>query len=632
MSDWQQIWSTLVSDGLLNEGDLSAIKILSRQTGVTDPLLKTLCALSLAAIDRGDVCLDLNLSAGLRESSPESLAFLSQIQKEARKISWETSPLISVLRPGEKNFEKRPFVLDLTFERPRLYSERAYVKEQLLSQWFRTLASSQTRLPVFDVPLLQRGLYELFHENPNDLLETPGERAARQSFECPLTVLVGGPGTGKTWTVRNLLALHFLQREQARLREPSIRPLSVALAAPTGKAAARMAEAIVANLESFEARVKKAISQSSLDPHSVIDFLTNLEARTIHRLLGVVQPGIFYHDSKHPLPADLVIIDEVSMVDLFLMASLAQAIGPKTHVVLIGDPGQLASVEAGTVLGDLALQPPESLIGRTLVELKVSRRFDPKEGIGRFARACEDLARGRATAVQAVEALTQTQDQTVRFLRHGAAGASNQNGLSNAVLAEIDEWFQSYTAPMMAYLNDKSSRESFVKAFELFNRFRVLSAHRRGVFGVEGLNLQIKSYLRKQHRRAVEIGTPILILRNDPATGLMNGDIGLALTQNVAFPDAVTGVRFVAFHQLPEHEMAFAMTVHKAQGSEFDHAFVVLPAAHSAIVTRELCYTAATRAKKRLTVLADPQLLKEALATSVTRASGLSDRLLCREM
>ena len=378
--------------------------------------------------------------------------------------------------------------------------------------------------------------------------EDPGQRlAAATVARQRLAVITGGPGTGKTSIVKGILPLLDARR--------------VLLLAPTGKAAARLSEAV------------------------------GRPASTIHRALGA-RPGqaVWRHHAGNPVPADLVVVDEASMIDLPTMARLVDAVRPDARLVLLGDPDQLASVEVGAVLGDLR---GAAVPGRP-----------PDRGAA---------VPGRPSLGDSFVRLTRTyrygEDSGIRAL----AEAINAGDVAAALAA--------FGRPDLERLPDL--RDRAVERYSSNADFRVLAAHRRGRRGVERLNRDLEAWLAEAGHvdcgDEFYDGRPVMVLQNDPQTRLFNGDVGVCRAGRVWFDDG----RSVHPAALPEHETVYAMTVHKAQGSEFDEVVVVLPDEPSPLLTRELLYTAVTRARKRVALVGSEDVLAAAIATPVERTSGL---------
>ncbi len=458
----------------------------------------------------------------------------------------------------------------------------------------------------------------------------------------PLVVISGGPGTGKTRTASVLLAA-------IRRFKPGAR---VALAAPTGKAAARLAESIT--------RTWTSLRLEAGDPPA---------AATLHRLLGASADGKrFRHGPNNPLPADVVVVDEASMVDLALMRRFVAALQPDARLVLLGDKDQLASVEAGFVLGDLCeaaglnnfsdafaetvaavtgIRPPSGAHGRdTAVELRRNHRF----GDGNAIQILSGLVR-RGDVAGAMEALAGLGDaDAVRWERGGPlipsfspnGGEGARRSDEGAVTSKRND--ASMTAAALEELLGCAFRESLQarfnaagpqEALDAMGRFQILCAIKRGPFGRGAVNDSIERLAEVagwKRRGAIWYrGRPVLITSNSRQTGLFNGDLGVvwedeAGAMQVWFPGP-EGLRAISPGRLPAHETAFAMTVHKSQGSEFDEVLLVLPPVDSPGCTRELIYTGMTRARRKVVLAAGATVLKDAIGRGGRRGSGLGERL-----
>ncbi len=440
-----------------------------------------------------------------------------------------------------------------------------------------------------------------YYEYERRLATAIGRRAEAGRFR----VIVGGPGTGKTTRILDELVT-------LAVREPAPR---IELAAPTGKAAQRMEESIAVGLGrlTLDAAILARIPRS---------------ASTLHRLLGARSDSAFFrHNASRPLPADVVIVDEASMVDLPLMAKLFDALHADAEVILVGDPDQLASVEAGAVLADIATaaqqcRDPLSGLGRALTTLTQQHRYAAESGIGKL---CNAIRIGDADAV--LDTLTGGDHVDVRLrplpgrdalatrLQDSAAVTQLQAALSHGQPADI-------------------LRE--------LGRSRILCPTRRGTAGVESINEIIAVLLEdKGVLRAAGASLdrrPIVLTRNDHGLQLFNGDTGVIIAAasedrthrplQAFFPGAGDTLRSVPAVRLPPHETAFAMTVHRSQGSEFDAVLLILPPMTGPLLTRELLYTAVSRARRDVEIWGDAETLRAACARRVARTSGLADRLL----
>jgi exodeoxyribonuclease V alpha subunit len=440
-------------------------------------------------------------------------------------------------------------------------------------------------------------LAPLQHSVPSlDRLFPPGWEEQRNAAEIalaqPLTVLTGGPGTGKTTTVARLLAL---LAEQASLAgEP---PLRIALAAPTGKAAARLLEAVQLEVGKLDAVDRERLPE--------------LTASTLHRLLKS-RPGNssrFRHHRENRLPHDVIVVDETSMVSLTLMARLLEAVRPDSRLLLVGDADQLASVEAGAVLADLV----DGLGARAdvrIAALETSHRFG--ESIGALATAIRD---GEA-------------DQVIELLR---AGGDHIEWLDTD---DPGEGLRKVLLPQALRLREAAILGDASAGLATLGEHRLLCAHRRGPFGVRYWNRQVERWLTDATGEPIwsdwYAGRPVLVTANDYGLGLYNGDTGITLVRGEALY-AVVGsgkgpVEF-ATGRLAEVDTMHAMTIHKSQGSQADEVTVLLPPEDSRLLTRELFYTAVTRAKRRVRVVGSESALRAAINRRVVRASGLGKRL-----
>ncbi|KEQ17983.1 exodeoxyribonuclease V subunit alpha [Endozoicomonas numazuensis] len=449
--------------------------------------------------------------------------------------------------------------------------------------------------------------------------------AASMAATQPLVVISGGPGTGKTTTVTRLLAM-LVEKGLNQGKIPDIR-----LVAPTGKASARLTESIGGAL-------------SDLHCGEDVRDLIPSQAGTIHRLLGVIpnRPE-FRHNASNPLHLDILVVDEASMVDLPLMRHLLDALPDHTQIILLGDRDQLASVDAGSVLGDIcsaaeggfSLEQADTLeqltgfnfkgwatsqsqpINDRFCQLQKSYRFDARSGIGTLAKA---VNRGDAKQIPHI-----FQQSFSDIALHPLDENSYQQLMSLCV--------QGYSPYLQAIQNQRDEKS----VLHAFNRFRLLCALREGRLGVEGLNDRIRQALARKNLIPSEglwySGRPVLITRNAHDLGLYNGDIGLTLPDKngrlkVVFELPDGSLKHLLPSRLPEHQTVFAMTVHKSQGSEFPHTVMALPEQMTPILTRELVYTGITRAKSRLDLFAPPQILIKAIRQKTQRSSGLKDRLI----
>jgi exodeoxyribonuclease V alpha subunit len=437
---------------------------------------------------------------------------------------------------------------------------------------------------------------------PDDLQR----RAARLALSARVSVIAGGPGTGKTRTVARLLAAEW------RLAAAEGRAATAALAAPTGKAAARLTTAL-------HAAVDEARGEGVLD-EAVAAELGRVEATTVHRLVGRPAGSEVPRHARR-LPHDLVVVDETSMVSLPVLARLVHALRPDARLVLVGDPSQLASVEAGTVMRDLVgtrAAPPERDDDRGRLPVTVLERVH-RFGAGSGIAALAGLVR-RGDIEGALGALAAGSDD-VTWVQPGDRAA-----LSGVVARAADAALE---------IVARARAGDVPGALESAGRLKVLTATRHGPFGLSDWSSRIEEAIvaaggERAGRGRYPVGTPVLVTRNDPLERLANGDAGVVVRAGalavLALPDG-PHVRTVPVARLPESEPWWAMTVHKSQGSEFDDVVVSLPRPGSPVLTRELVYTALTRARRTVTVVADEASLRTAVSRSAVRASGLGERL-----
>lgn len=499
----------------------------------------------------------------------------------------------------------------------RLYLHRLWQHEGQVASFFQAQSAPHSFAP----RAVREALDALFGTEPDNWQKI----AAAVALTQKTAVISGGPGTGKTTTVAKLLAA---------LVRLSAGTLRIQLAAPTGKAAARLTESLA-----------KALQQLPVSEDERCCF--PVEATTLHRLLGA-QPEtqrLRYH-AGNPLHLDVLVVDEASMVDLGMMANLLAALPPQARVIFLGDRDQLASVEAGAVLGDVCRcaeagysagraaqlsdltgcvidgndDPQAPAVRDAICLLRKSYRFEANSGIGQLAAA---VNAGEPEAVAAVFRAGFT--DIVHQPLHDVEAYQN-------MLSDVAEGYRSF----LNLVNQRAAPADIIPAF---GRYQLLCALREGPFGVQGLNQRIEQKLVQMHliRRPPGVsrwyqGRPVMVTRNDSALGLFNGDIGVTLWDEegllkvfFSLPDG--SIKAVQPSRLPTHDTAWAMTVHKSQGSEFEHTVLVMPTQFSPVLTRELIYTAITRARKQLTLYSNDRVFRRAVQLRTQRRSGLLERL-----
>ncbi|OEY68091.1 exodeoxyribonuclease V subunit alpha [Marinobacter sp. X15-166B] len=693
--------------GWLRSLDAALVRFLDQQSREADapapPLLLLAIALASHQLGRGHVCLDLMLmeASGFNdslslppedESAPDRRLLPSDVLAEVTGADWEHALTHDLLVADGTLPTPDSANTPLVRKGLRLYLRRYWNYEQ---QVFARMTARLNALPAMVAAdsarsrQLQQVLARLFPSLPADAGPDWQRIACASAARHQFSIITGGPGTGKTTTVIKLLAA----LQSVTLDTHQGRPLRIRLAAPTGKAAARLNESITGavaglNLEGLAdaARLRTAIPT---------------EVTTLHRLLGSI-PGSrqFRHHRDNPLVVDVLVVDEASMVDLEMMARMLDALPAQSRLILLGDKDQLASVDAGAVLGELCQRAAqghytrgtadwlEEITGCRLPEkfvdargmaldqavtmLRTSHRFGADSGIGKLSQTVNQAS--AATVAQQVRDVLSAGYADLAYValpyaaatavisQHCLSGGAGRfpNGGENRVSAQgaIDApcGYRHYlttmknTRPLLSA--PKRDWDAWGAAvLKAYNHFQLLTALRRGPYGVEGLNQTVIEALYRARLIPQTTGwfpgRPVLVTRNDYSLGLMNGDIGIALkipawqwvdghpvvrddseVIRVAFPagDGSGGVRWVLPSRLHSVETVYAMTVHKSQGSEFIHTCMVLPERINPVLTRELVYTGITRARYWFSLLvADNRVLDQALARTVNRTSGLGE-------
>lgn len=571
--------------------------VCSREADGTDYLRKAALFAS-SAVGNGNICIEL---ADLFGSS----------EVEAAAASLRKSKMVG--QPGEYF----PLVLD---GNNRLYLHRYWKYENDLA---KTLISMTSDLAEVDLELLKDGLDRLFLQTTE---EADWQRiAAAAAVKNRFTVISGGPGTGKTTTVVKIIALLLEQAKGSRMR--------IGLAAPTGKAAARLKESIF--------KAGKELEKSTAVAGNIPADLS-----TLQRLMGYI-PGScrFRHNADNPLPYEAVVVDEASMVPLALMSKLLAALAPGARLIMLGDRDQLASVEAGAVLGDICntghgfgfsekfrkfiadtagCDIPESFIGNnvpaladSVIVLQKNYRFGEESGIGLVSRSVND---GNGASI--IQNMKDGNTVGLTLSETPSPGLLHKK-LANLVVAGFADYLR-YDNPDEALL--------------AFDRFRVLCVLRQGVYGVEGINSLIETCLADEGLIKPDKqwyhGRPVMVQNNSYGLKLFNGDVGIALNDresetglSVYFPSIDGEPRKYSPYRLPAHETVFAMTVHKSQGSEFEKILLIMPPSNHQILTREIIYTGLTRARISAELWCMDDIFLAAVEKRISRRSGLRQAL-----
>ena len=563
MSIYPERLNYYVDGGAVAKPQFSAVATLLSLVngGVVPPIVNDLVwlsfALALNASEGGHTCIDLNEIDRWYPDDLESGALTWPPSSEWLQAVSEHLDLVAT--PSTvTNHPRRPFVLDGS----RLYVLRSFEEERSIADWINSAAGSR------------------------------------------LKVLLGGPGSGKTTAVAKQLV--------ARFADANDRDLLVAMAAPTGKAADRMRQAI-------EARLMSAKASSE-----VIARVQESPSITIHRLLGyspVRRTGRFQYNHENPLPYDLVIIDEASMLSLSLMHRLIDALHPTAELFLVGDPEQLASVDAGTVLADISLAAKKE--GTDLYRCTERLTSQYRYAVG---SPIEQVVK----AVQSGDA-----DQVIDLLRSHRNSEGVVSWIDPSSKAQEDsDAFENVGLEVKRHalkVVELAGSSQYEKALETLGQLQLLCASRVGQLGIAGWNRTVNKWIGTATRKQWFVGRPVLITKNDHGNNLYNGDVGVVCSDKngevrVVF-DGLVAPREFPTVRLPEVETVHALTIHKSQGSEYQHAIVVLPTGRSRLLTRELLYTGVSRAREQLTIVASESALRTAVNTVVIRASGLADRL-----
>jgi exodeoxyribonuclease V alpha subunit len=570
------------------------------------PALQDLALLLAQKLEEGHICIDLNNEPQLAETVKEN-------------------PQLLVLDNLRVNYTPQPFVR----YQNRVYFHRYFQYENIILEKIRKLVETgnpelgSRKLRLMRLKENVSALFENKTKNPDMQLV-----AAVSAYLCNFSIITGGPGTGKTTTVAKLLSL--LLRDKAEMK--------IAVAAPTGKAAARLNEVF----SQYENPAEDA---------AITEKIKGLEATTIHRLLGGYKK--FKHNADNQLDADLIIIDECSMIDAALMAKLFSAIPNKSRLILLGDRNQLSSVEAGSIFADLCVAGLEqgnyfsddfanylnhfgvselnkakqnSMLTDFITELNYSHRFQAGGDIGKFSQLAISGDDSRLNLSD--YAAFPEKEQKVELVCSGFDPENDKN-----------------FRQLITHLKDYFSESDIETSFKKLNRFRILTALREGKSGALYLNSLVESTLSiKKGKKEFYHKQPILITKNDYISEIYNGDIGIVIDKNYKekdengdkLPEKLTAfflingrLKEVPLMNITDYETAFAMTIHKSQGSEYNNVFIFLPSApEHPLLSRELLYTAVTRAKNSAVVYASEDVIRSSIRKRIKRISGISGRLL----
>ena len=619
----QGLQAILSAAHLFSNLDIHFANFITRLAETSSPEVGLAAALVSLKTSEGNICLDLAEYAGkvLALDTPEGGdQFICPASSD-----WADHLMKSGLVDQDQG--NTPLVLD---QHGRLYLRRYWEYERIITRFIQERAN--TALSDLDYPRLTRDVQKLFQPLPSgktDWQKVAAIMAVTRSF----SVISGGPGTGKTTTVAKILALLLGQcKDRKKLR--------IILGAPTGKAASRLQETIA--------------STGLLQENSELP-----QATTLHRMLGTIPNSPYFrHNTENPLAADVIVIDEASMVDLPLMAKLMQAVPYPSRLILLGDRHQLASVQPGSVLGDICRSkaincfsntfcqqtlelsgenlPPASTCSKrkssgglqdSFVELIDNYRFSENSDIARLSKAVKD-----GDGAAAVDMLLSERNNQV-FWSEIPGSTELENKLQGS-------------SGFSQYASMQHTREP-AACFAVMDSFRVLCGLRRGPYGMQKINTILAHQFggrngplfqtnssQLKHESSLIAGQPVMVTQNDYSLQLFNGDVGIILPDpnrkgalRAYFRGDSGIVRDIALPLLPAHETVFAMTVHKSQGSEFDRVLLILPDQDSPLLTRELLYTAITRARKKVEIWGNKDVFCRAVKRQITRTSGLAQTL-----
>lgn len=645
------------------------------------PLVLLAAALTSANLGKGHPALPLDQSLSevihLRVEEEEDIAQLRQLKDWVEHISLKA--WTAILLQSHSVSTQPNTVAPLYFDSPRLYLRRYYQYECQVANALQQRFKNKIDICLPDITI-QQTLTALFPTPVGNTSPDWQKVAAALAIKQRFAVISGGPGTGKTTTVVKILAaLQILQSKQQQ------KPLVIRLAAPTGKAAARLTESIGQQLKSLSESLSP-LFKTAEDKEKVIAALPT-QVATLHRLLGArPESRKFKYHSDMQLPLDVLVIDEASMIDLEMMAKLLDALPPDARLILLGDHQQLASVEAGTVLGSLCMDYPlmklkqqneptlfassnlvnhltqmtgiqlktlddsSPAVADHIVMLRHSHRFNAEEGIGQLAKLLQQYLYAEPKQQHEL-----WEEKFVPFFKKNDTVATiTIHDYKNKQWLDLLNSYKPYLDLLKNQnLSIQKTKISNMqdqwaeKVLDTYNDFQILTAIREGVWGVEGVNQVVENHIKNElnilsDRKSWYHGRPVMVTKNNYNLDLMNGDIGITLRWSdpekengqpelrVAFKVAKGVIKWVVPSRLNDVETVFAMTVHKSQGSEFTHTVLVIPDQHSAILTSELIYTAITRSKEKCTLVFPPngkEVFKRAIGKRVQRSSGLSEKL-----
>ncbi len=531
--------------------------------------------------------LDLFMTLAEQLNEGHTVLVINPVQQQILD-DWREKNWVYVLDNQRDINIEQPIIIKILENQWIVWLNRQWFAENQLTN--QLLAIAQRSIPILDLP-------------QNTKTNQQQTLAIKKACHYALSIITGGPGTGKTYTVAQLVIALQQAHQQRQVKNPYLPPLSIALTAPTGKAAQRMQESLLKSLSG--------------------ENITLDNAKTLHRLLRIGTDGTPYYHKDNPLPDDLIIVDETSMLGLELASLLVDAIKPTGRLILLGDANQLSAVDAGSVLSDLcrvkSLQPYHT-------ELQISQRFNDNSPIGQLASLIKSPINNDDEIQQKFKkilGLLQTND--IAFYL-----CSLNNHFQN-IYKNIIQPFKEYFDLTLAWLQqppDIYQPSIRQQLFNVFDTYRILSAGHHGKLGVTLLNMMIveqhKKLLTTRSDNYFYHGLPVMIQKNDYQLELFNGDVGICLfvqgQMKVCFTDKVIDASRL---NIESCQPAYAMTIHKSQGSEFNHVAICLDELHKRLLSQELFYTAVTRSKSKLTIYSTEKILKDTISQKGNRQTGL---------
>lgn len=583
-----EILSKLIEKKLITGADENLAESLCRFAGDLSPEEKQVLAAAAALLSEwvssGSICLTEENIATFTDTNKEALSGIAfPTWEEIKNVMTKSS--CCTLNPENEN---KPLVLS----EDRIYFCKYWLYENSLAAKVLDISKDKGKYAE-KADEIKAVLEKLFDEDEKKYgsRNIEQQQAAETVIENRFSVITGGPGTGKTTTVAKIIAGILSVCEEAE----------IILAAPTGKAAARMTESLGKETGKME-------ESNAIENAEILEKIKSIEGQTIHRILDK-KFGKPEKNKKNPISADLIIVDEASMIDIAVFSELLDAISENTSIILLGDKDQLASVDVGNVLADIC-DCRELLPKGTVSELKTSHRFEDHPAIGRLAEAVN----GQQKAFEIMD-ICKERDLGFQEIKPETAKKEMEK-----IVYDAEEKYK--------FLSDKSLDPKEI--LKKLNDFKILCPSKEDFFGVDNINRQIAEAFGKQPD-TVYNGRPVMITKNDYTNNLMNGDCGVILERNretKAYFLQGESIASFDISGLTAFETVYAMTIHKSQGSEYSAVHIVLPERDMPMLTKELLYTAVTRARQQVKITAKESVLKYTLQNRASRNSGFKEALI----